>query len=90
MFGVFNDSSRVRLYLDLDLRKEADDVSAAAVMEIYVHNTKTQRSHMPWQIHRGNKRKRTRNPQFFEIIFTPQYQIDDGNITWIKETNLGR
>ena len=32
VFGVFNDSSRVRLYLDLG--KEVDDVSAAAEMEI--------------------------------------------------------
>ena len=32
VFGVFNDSSRARLYLDLG--KEVDDVSAAAEMEI--------------------------------------------------------
>ena len=32
VFGVFNDSSRARLYLDLG--KEVDDVSAVAEMEI--------------------------------------------------------
>ena len=30
------------------------------------------------------------DPQFLEIMFTPQHQNDDGDITWIKETNLRR
>ena len=36
------------------------------------------------------QKKRTRNPQFLEIIFTSQHQNDDGDITWIKETNPRR
>ena len=52
--------------------------------------TVTQRGHLPWQIHRGSKRKRTRNPQFLKIMITLQHQNDDGDVTWIKETNLRR
>ena len=38
VFGVFNDSSRARLFLDLG--REVDDVSAVAKWK-YVHNMKT-------------------------------------------------
>ena len=72
-FGAFNDSSRARLYLDL--AKEVDDVSAARRLTV------TQRGHLQWQIHRVHKRKRAINPRFLEIMYIPQQQNDDGEIT---------
>ena len=55
-----------------------------------VHNTKTDGyAARPFAM-ADSQSPQKKKPQSLEIMFTPRHQNDDGDITWIKETNLRR